>query len=134
MSRNTKAAILAFLGAVVAILLTISLVSSDTSETQTVASDVDSVTPAPGALLGASIEADLAEGLTGRLVIDSIAIPNDELEAFGLPNQIIFKPGEGKVIEDFAPGEHVAEVFFWPDDEAEPTIAQSYVWEFRTTT
>ncbi|WP_421118923.1 hypothetical protein ACE2AJ_16380 [Aquihabitans daechungensis] len=92
-------------------------------------SDVDkavivSLTPNDGsqALRQTEVGADLAVGYDGRLTINNVEIPEeqmvgardpsivapDDLQANGLRannrNQVYFKPGPGKVIEKFEPG------------------------------
>lgn len=76
---------------------------------------------------------DLAPGWTGRLRIDGIFIPPEQLEQDNGLNQLIFKPGEGKVIEQLPPQQNCAEITYWQvaetADQAEPPLR----WCFRVT-
>lgn len=121
--------------AVVAILLTISVLSSDTSPTKSQASNVESVTPPPGGIQRpqAEVSFDLQDGYVGRLSIDGELIPEDQLEKVLSLGQYTFRPGKGNVIEQFEAGKHVAFIQYWKADEPEPSTPQNYNWDFQVT-
>lgn len=117
------------------IFFAISVTSSDTNPTKALASNVEKVTPAPGAQLGpqGEIVVDLQDGYVGRLFIDGEVIPEDQLEKVISLGQYTFRPGKGKVVEQFVAGIHNAEVFYWIADEPEPATPVSYKWDFKVT-
>lgn len=130
-----RAGIISALVAVVAIFLAISVSSSDTNPTKAVASNVEKVTPAPGAQLGpqGEVSVDLQDGYVGRLLIDGQVIPEDQLEKVISLGQYTFRPGKTKTFEQFEAGIHNAEIFSWIADEPEPASPQSYKWDFKVT-
>lgn len=134
-TRNGRVALIAGLIGLVAIFLTIAVVSSDQSQPTTLSTQVESVSPTPGGLQRpqADITVDLADGFTGRLSINGQPIPDDQLVKVESLGQYLFRPGPGKAFEIFEAGTYTAEVFFWPVDEKEPSTPQSYVWTFRVT-
>jgi hypothetical protein len=134
-TRYVRASIISVLVAVVAICIAISISSSDTTPTKSVASNVESVTPPPDGLQRpqADIVVDLQDGYTGRLAIDGKTIPDDELERVKSLGQFTFHPEKGNTIDIFEAGTHKATVFYWPSDQPEPTVPQSYTWSFRVT-
>jgi hypothetical protein len=111
--------------------------SSDTSEPgrDALPSSIESVRPAPGpqADRRTAVTADLADDLTGVLVIDGQRIPEDQLE-YTLPQGIItFRPGPDNDLEAFEAGEHTVQVLYWSQTESEPSDPGSYGWRFRAT-
>jgi hypothetical protein len=112
------------------------VVSSDTSNQNeaTVPSDVETVTPADGALADrrTPVSADLRDELTGVLVIDSLRIPEDQLDPIS-QGIITFRPGPDQEISSFDAGVHEVQVLYWPADEPEPATPQSFSWTFRAT-
>jgi hypothetical protein len=88
-----------------------------------------------------SIGVDLRDGYTGQLTIDppndlALTLGPDQIE--GDPNLgvVTFRPGAGKDIEEFSPGDHVAIVEYWPNTmtfvEADDAgDVGRYSWSFR---
>jgi hypothetical protein len=135
---NTKifrVAIVSGLIAVVGILLAVSVSSSDTSQPQANASNVEKVSPAPGGILRPQSEVsfDLTDGYTGRLYIDSEIVPEDQLEIVLSLGQFTFRPGKGQIVEQFDAGSHSAQIFYWEADKPEPAQPQTYSWDFKVT-
>ena len=93
---------------------------------------VQSVNPAPGEILQDAITADLRNTLTGVLVIDGIEVPEDQLDRVEPLGQVSFRPGPGKDVVRFQPGEHSVVVLFWEQGEERPASPQSYSWTFRS--
>ncbi len=109
-----------------------------------------SLTPDDGsqALRQTEIGADLAVGYDGRLTINGIEIPEeqmvgardpsivapDDLQANGLRannrNQVYFKPGPGKVIETFEPG--TVDIVLRYFKEGEGTGGGTVRWSIKT--
>lgn len=115
---------------------------------------IESVEPVPDAvrvLAQSSVFVDLAEGYTGRLVIDGEEIETVSIDAIGsgefepgrqitLPPATIYEPGNatltftpsaGAPIEEFGEGRHEATVIFWRIEDG-PARARSYTWTFNT--
>jgi hypothetical protein len=111
--------------------------SSDTSEPGrgTLPSSIESVSPEPGTQADRriAVTADLADNLTGVLVIDGQRIPEDQLE-YNRPQGIVtFRPGPDQDLEAFEAGEHTVQVLYWKQTESEPDSPDSYGWRFRAT-
>jgi hypothetical protein len=108
---------------------------TDTRSERIFPTAVETVTPRPGELIRQqdTITADLRDGLTGVLVIDGAEVPLDQLEIVKPLSQISFRPGPGKDLTRFEPGEHAATVLFWVGTQTErPAKVGSYSWRFRT--
>jgi len=116
--------------------------------------EIERVDPVPDAvrvLAQTSVFVDLAEGYTGRLVVDGTEIDTigiDELgnaqiepgEQVALPPVTIYEPGNatltftpaaGAPIEEFGEGLHDATVIFWRIEDG-PSRSRSYSWTFNT--
>lgn len=116
--------------------------------------EIERVDPVPDAvrvLNQTSVFVDLAEGYTGRLVLDGQEIETisiDEIsnervepgQQVALPPATIYEPGNatltftpsaGAPLEEFDEGVHEATIVYWRIDEG-PTRARSYSWTFNT--
>ena len=112
---------------------------------------VDPVPDAVRVLAQTSVFVDLAEGYTGRLVVDGEEIETISIDAIGneqvesgeqvaLPPATIYEPGNatltftptaGAPVEEFDEGLHEATVVFWRIEDG-PGRARSYTWSFNT--
>lgn len=79
------------------------------------------------------IGVDLAPGWTGRLRIDGIPIPPEQLEPDNGLNQLLFKPGPGKAIERLDPQQNCAEITYWQLAEGADLAEPPLRWCFRVT-
>lgn len=95
-----------------------------------------------------SVGADLQAGYDGRLTIDGIAVPEDQLEGARDPatvdpkdlaanglrpnnrNRVYFKPGPGKVIEEFRQGTVTVTLRYFKERQ-EATTTNTVTWTFR---
>jgi hypothetical protein len=97
--------------------------------------------PAPGgrALRQTDVGAELALGYDGRLTVNGIDIPEEDMEGAVDPdslteaelrqygvrptsrNRVFFRPGPGKVIEEFEPGEVTIVLRYFKDSRADTT-------------
>ena len=116
--------------------------------------EIERVDPVPDAvrvLAQTSVFVDLAEGYTGRLVVDGTEIETIGIDELGnsqiepgqqvaLPPVTIYEPGNatltftpaaGAPIEEFGEGLHDATVIFWRIEDG-PSRSQSYSWTFNT--
>ena len=112
------------------------LVNSDTgdSDTETLPSDVESVTPDPGsvALPQDVVSVDLRDDLTGELWIDGQPVPDDQLEPIQ-QGILTFRPGEGQELTRFSAGEHTVVARCWPStEERPPNPSACYSYRFQT--
>ncbi len=133
--RLMRISIVGVLVAIAAILFVISVSSSDTNTVAVSDKNVEKVEPTPGGLLRptSEIKVDLADGYTGRLLIDGKAIPNDEIILVLSLGQITYQPSAGKTFPAFEAGPHTAQVIYWKAEEAENINPQNYTWDFRVT-
>jgi hypothetical protein len=120
---------------VATIMFIISVSSSDTNTIAITNKYVEKVEPTPGGLMRptSDISIDLSDGYIGRLTIDGINIPDDEIIFVKSLGQLTFKPGKAKSFDKFQEGPHVAQIIFWKSDESESINPQSYSWDFRVT-
>ena len=99
------------------------------------------------ALRQTRIGADLATGYDGRLTIDGVAIPEEQLEGARDPatvdpedlaenglrpnnkNRVYFQPGPGKVIEEFDTGLVSIQLSYFL--EGQPDTARTVSWQIR---
>lgn len=90
------------------------------------------ISPAPGSfgVRQGTVFYELGDQYTGTLRLDSVAIPEDQLDVIGGLNRISFTPGSGKEIEALEPGAHTATAVFWPRGEGRAE-ARSYTWRFN---
>lgn len=116
--------------------------------------EIERVDPVPDAvrvLNQTSVFVDLAEGYTGRLVLDGQEIETISIDAIGnervqpgqqvaLPPATIYEPGNatltftpsaGAPVEEFDEGVHEATLVYWRIDDG-PSRARSYTWTFNT--
>lgn len=112
---------------------------------------VDPVPDAVRVLAQTSVFVDLAEGYTGRLVIDEVEIETVSIDQIAegqvepgqqisLPPATIYEPGnatltftptDGAPIGEFDEGLHQATVVFWRIEDG-PARARSFSWTFNT--
>ena len=60
-----------------------------------------------------TIGADLAVGYQGKLSINGVDIPKEQLVADNGLNTVLFKPGPGKVLTELLPNKNCAEITYW---------------------
>jgi hypothetical protein len=112
---------------------------ADTSRNgQTYPNAIDSLSPAPGEIIGpqATITVDLRDDLSGVLLLgrgDAALqeVPEDQTDRVIPLGQLSFRPGPGKDITQFAPGNYNAVVLYWPQGKDRPAQPGSYPWSFR---
>jgi hypothetical protein len=95
--------------------------------------DVESISPTNGALasLVDDVTVDLADNLTGVLVIDGHEIPEDQLNRIEELGVISFRPGPDKEFSRFLAGDNTVVVKYWPRTKPRPETPASYGWRFR---
>jgi hypothetical protein len=83
------------------------------------------------ALRQEAIGAELEFGYEGRIRIDRIDIPDDQLDVIQGINRVSFTPGEGKEISTLDEGRHCVSVFFWPTSSGDASPSQ-HTWCFTS--
>ncbi|MBP9115567.1 MAG: hypothetical protein KBF89_04415 [Acidimicrobiia bacterium] len=134
-TKIIRVSVVAALVALAGIFFVISVSSSDTNTIAVSDVNVQKVDPTPGGLLRptSEVSVNLADGFTGRLLIDGKAIPDDQVIVVKSLGQITYQPSAGKVFPFFEAGPHNAQVIYWKVDESENINPQTYTWDFRVT-
>jgi len=108
------------------------LSESDTTQKEaTLPLRIDSITPERGQILQDEIVVDLDNTYTGVLVIDGAEVPEDQLTRVVDLGQVSFRPGPGKDIEKFQPGQHTVVVLYWENGRNRPAKPDAFSWTFR---
>ena len=122
-------------------------------EDDTSTSEIVAQYPAPNgrALRQTEVGADLIGGYDGRLTVNGIDIPEDQMEGaidpskvseadlrqYGIRpqnrNRVIFRPGPGKVIEEFEQGEITIALRYFPDRKQESAPNRTVTWTVTVT-
>lgn len=114
--------------------VSLAAITIDSTDTTTIGEDpivaIETLTPAPGEILQDAITADLRNDLTGVLVIDGVEVPEDQTDRVEPLGEVSFRPGPGKEIVRFQPGEHTVIVLFWERGKTRPANPESYLWSF----
>jgi hypothetical protein len=74
---------------------------------------------------------DLQVGWTGVLTIDGVDIPASQLEQDNGLNQLIFKPGPGKVLTRLQADRNCARIVFWRLQDGRTADSPSRAWCFN---
>jgi hypothetical protein len=119
-------------------VLNLGIVLLANSDTSTPGSDalpdtVQSITPESGELTGLvdDVTVDLADDLTGVLVIDGVEIPEDQLDRVRELGIITFRPGPGKDLTRFRAGDNTVVVKYWDQAKDRPANPGQFSWSFR---
>jgi hypothetical protein len=85
------------------------------------------------ALRQSEIGIDLAPGWDADLRINGVDVPEDEERRVEGLNQVFFTPGEGRIIEQLAPGQVDVTAVIWRPSEGETRDSGSRTvrWTFR---
>ena len=132
-SRRHRITLISLTAALI-LLLTVAVVTYPSGGPDSLPEPLESVTPGPNSIVIAQTEVviEIALGYEVGLVVDGIPIPPDEIYAVPATGTCRWRPGPGRVIEVFTPGEHTIEVS-WDrptDDRPDPG---AYAWTFRVT-
>lgn len=76
---------------------------------------------------------DLQPGWEGRLRINSVPIPPEQLEQDSGLNQLLFRPGPGKVVTALDQNRNCAEITFWQTAEGAENAEPVVKWCFSVT-
>ena len=138
MQHPGRVAIVLGVALVVLNLGVILLATADTSEKglRPLPNDIESIHPERGELtsLVDTISVDVADGMTGVLVVDGIEIPEDQLDRVVGLQIVSFRPGPGKEIPRFRAGDNTVVVKYWPGRlQDRPANPYSFGWTFRAS-
>jgi hypothetical protein len=94
---------------------------------------IESINPGRGELTGLvdDVRVDLRDDLQGELLVDSVRIPEDQLDTIEQLGRITFRPGPGKEFTRLRAGENTVVVRYWPRGEPRPAVPASFSWRFR---
>ena len=93
---------------------------------------LEAIFPLEGAEVVAQdrVGADLQVGYSGALAINGTRIPPEQLEQDNGLNQLVFRPGEGKVISALRQNRNCAEILFWSNREGPDSAGPPRRWCF----
>jgi hypothetical protein len=98
---------------------------------------VEQTTPRDGseALSQTQIAIDLAAGYDGRLVVNSVEVPDEDVDKDSNLNQIVFVPDDGKAVEELPSGRETCVLaIYWQQAEGEGGAGSgSHRWCFDVT-
>ena len=77
-----------------------------------------------------TVGVDLAPGYEGTLTLNDTVIPAEQLERDSGLNQLIFRPGAGKVIKELRPAKNCMDVKYWVRQEGEQSAGPPLHWCF----
>lgn len=66
------------------------------------------------ALQQVQVGVDLGPRYTGILVVDGVEVPDSQLVRVDGVNQVFFSPGDGQVVDEWAPGRNCVRAIVWP--------------------
>jgi len=92
---------------------------------------IELLIPAPESkiLQQAQVGIDLAAGYEGRLAVNGVPLPDDEVTAVPQLNQIFFQPGAAKAFEQWPAGRNCVVATFWRS-ETGPSQSAVRSWCF----
>ena len=131
MSRTTYRLILLLLGLALIAVVVATVLFAPSGSDDGYPPALERVDPVDGSLMFGTprILVDLEGGYRAHLMIDDVAVPDDQViwtEATGLH---VFEPGPGKVVVAWTPGYHVV-VAEWDRASGLPDPGM-YTWSFR---
>lgn len=111
-----------------------SLPECDPTAPEELADAVEQVFPAEDseALQQVQVGIDLGNRYTGVLVVGGIEVPESQLIRQEALNQVFFSPGDGFVVEEWAPGRNCVEAIYWPIVEGRGD-SRTIEWCFEVT-
>ncbi|MCU1396074.1 MAG: hypothetical protein JWM34_4502 [Ilumatobacteraceae bacterium] len=134
------------------VLVVVGLNSSITGKAQqNLPKEIESITPVRSATQVQSqekIEVDLADGYTGKLIVNGVELPTVGLDTLAaaspgkqvtLPPAVIFEPGndtltftptKGAPIEAYATGVNTVSVIYWKITDGPKYAKPTFTWQF----
>jgi hypothetical protein len=119
--------------------ITLTFVDTDPPEDEVIVSEsspVEALIPPEGSeiLRQEPVGVDLRPGWTGTLVVNDQEIPNGQLQTDNLESlgQILYTPGDGKVVERYDAGQNCATAIIWRVEESRAS-SRTVSWCFNVT-
>lgn len=78
----------------------------------------------------AAIGYELVPGFRGTVRINSVEVPEDQIEFTDGINRVSFTPGAGTETGKLQPGRHCASAVYWPVAEGRTGVRPAYQWCF----
>jgi hypothetical protein len=103
--------------------------SDDEANPQDAAIELRTPAPESKILQQGQVGVDLAPGYEGRLTVNGVPLPDDEVQAVPQLGQINFQPGPGKAFEQWPAGRNRVQVIFWRTADGPGQSASAY-WYF----
>jgi hypothetical protein len=93
---------------------------------------LEAIFPTDGADILAQdrVGADLQPGYDGELVVNGVTIPQDQLDQDSGLNQLVFRPGPGKVLTSLQAGRNCARIMWWRVEEGRTAAGPPRQWCF----
>jgi hypothetical protein len=131
--RGFQPRYVAYVGLVAVVVVCIYFLAQHYSEDDASPQDaaIELRTPAPESkiLQQAPVGVDLAPGYEGRLTVNGVPLPDDEVQSVAQLGQITFQPGPGKAFEQWPAGRNLVQVIFWRTADGPAQSASAY-WYF----
>jgi len=98
-------------------------------------SAIERLIPPRGTLIRTQddVGVNLDNAYKGRLEINGVVIPDDEVIWIPAEGKLTFRPGEGRAVERLPEGQTHVTVFYVPQDETRGEPERSFTWEFRAS-
>lgn len=95
---------------------------------------IEALVPAEGteALRQTRVGIDLVPGWEGRLAVNGVDIPEEQLLLVPELNQVFFIPGPTTLVEELQAGRNCVTARFWPSAQG-PTESITRTWCFEAT-
>jgi hypothetical protein len=106
--------------------------TGSSSQTSRAIVELQAPTPDSAVLSQAQLLIDLSTAYSASFVINGVTIPDDQLQLRPELNQVIFNPGEGKVIERFPAGRNCVEADIYRLDGIDEDVPPAR-WCFNVT-
>jgi len=114
------------------VLALAALLAADEDEPLVGEPALEAIFPVDGAEVVAQdrVGADLQVGYSGVLAINGTRVPPEQLEQDNGLNQLVFRPGEGKVITELRQNRNCAEIVFWANSDGPDSAGPPRRWCF----
>ena len=71
----------------------------------------------------------LADGYTGSLAVNGVPIPDDQVDRVQALNQVLFQPGDGKIVDAWPAGTNCVVATYWKFSTG-PGQSSTHTWCF----
>jgi len=94
---------------------------------------IEAIFPTDGANILAQdrVGVDLAAGYAGELAVNGQTVPDTQLDQDNGLNQLVFHPGDGKVLTELKPGKNCAQITYWRLEDGRKSAETPLQWCFQ---